>query len=88
LDQNQAQDPDPRGTRTHTRRRAAPPLTRALAVEGRSHIFDVIKVNMFGVRQSRLLVVEHPEAGSNVRGAAPLRARRRAHSARRLAALS
>jgi hypothetical protein len=35
-------------------------------VEGRSHIFDVIKVNMFGVRQSRLLVVEHPEPGTNV----------------------
>lgn len=35
-------------------------------VEGRSHIFDVIKVNMFGVKQSRLLVVEHPEPGSSV----------------------
>ena len=68
--------------------RAAPRLlSPARAVEGRSHIFDVIKVNMFGVRQSRLLVVEHPEAGSNVRvgAAVPRRAaprpRRRAHAA-------
>jgi hypothetical protein len=36
-------------------------------VEGRSHIFDVVKVNMFGVKQTRLLVVEHPEPGSSVR---------------------
>jgi hypothetical protein len=44
----------------------------------------VIKVNMFGVRQSRLLVVEHPEAGSNVRGGAAVP--RRAAPRRALAA--
>jgi len=65
--------------------RAAPRLlSPARAVEGRSHIFDVIKVNMFGVRQSRLLVVEHPEAGSNVRGGAAVP--RRAAPRRALAA--
>jgi len=47
------------------------------SVEGRSHIFDVVKVNMFGVRQSRLLVVEHPEPGTNVRRRRPAARRRR-----------
>lgn len=37
-------------------------------VEGRQHIFDVIKVNMFGVKQSRVMILEHADPVSGTPG--------------------